>query len=378
MIKDYCVQLISKRIFLLCMILLVLMDIEAQDRHFSDFTMAPTAINPALTGAFRGTYRINGIYRDQWRKVSSSNPYQTFVGSVDFNIKGNLLLDNDWLSGGLSFSTDKTGSLGFKQNLLGTNLGYHLASDSDYKNVISVGVSFGRLSSSFGLPPLFTTDLLNADTQIEVGGAGYPTDCGAFPGCSSSQNNNMQRGSSDLSLGLTYKTEMESGAVMRLGVSYLHLNGPEQTVAQASGARDSIPIPGEPRRGDSFRRNFVVFGQASTLLSNRVRMNPAFLVMQSSGTTQIQLQSTFDYLVNAKDQFSLTGGLGVRPLPNFDAAYLMAGVKMRDLTVRVTYDITLSSFQQSRTGGSFELSVGYIGRIYRDPRVDKVIFCPLL
>ena len=378
MIQGLPKDLLIKRIFLFCMMCLCLTEVQSQDRHFSDFTMAPTAINPALTGAFRGTYRLNGIYRDQWRKVSSSNPFQTFVGSVDFNIKGNLLLDNDWLSGGLSFSTDKTGSLGFKQNLLGTNLGYHMAFDKDYKNVFSVGVSFGRLSTSFGFAPLLTTDLIGSNSQLEVGGQGYPTDCQAYPGCSLNPNS-MQGGSSDLSLGITYKTEMDEGAVARFGFSYLHLNGPQQSVAVATGVRDTTNVnPGTDRRGDSFRRNFVVFGQASTLLSNRLRMNPAVLFMQSSGTTQLQIQSTFDYLINAKELFSLTGGIGVRPLPNFDAAYIMGGIKMRDLTVRLTYDITLSSLSQSRSGGSFELAVGYIGRIYRDPKVDKVIFCPRL
>jgi len=91
----------------------------------------------------------------------------------------------------------------------------------------------------------------------------------------------------------------------------------------------------------------------------------------------MQLQSTADYLLNVKQQFSVTGGLGIRAIP-FDAAYLMGGVRIKDLSVRLSYDITLSSLRDLRGGNAFELSVGYIGRIYRDAKSDKVIFCPRL
>ena len=81
--------------------------------------------------------------------------------------------------------------------------------------------------------------------------------------------------------------------------------------------------------------------------------------------------------MNAKEQFSITGGLGARIVP-VDAAYLMAGVRIRDLSVRLTYDLTLSALNELGGGNSFEISVGYIGRIYKDPNIKPVIFCPRL
>ena len=39
----------------------------AQDRHFSQFYSSPLTLNPALTGAFDGKYRVGTNYRDQWR-----------------------------------------------------------------------------------------------------------------------------------------------------------------------------------------------------------------------------------------------------------------------------------------------------------------------
>ena len=181
---------------------------------------------------------------------------------------------------------------------------------------------------------------------------------------------------------MTYKTEIEDN-VVRFGLALNHLNAPETTIAVARGGGGDTMLPGvDPvdrnRTIDGFRRNLVLHAEASTLLSDRLRLNPAFLFMTSGGTTEIQVQSTLEYLVNAKEQFSLIGGLGFRPLPSFDAGYLIGGIRMKDLTVRLSYDVTLSSLSRLGGGNGFEMSVGYVGRIYKDPNVEKVIFCPRL
>ena len=362
-------QKLYRGLLIACLLIGLELPLSSQGIHFSDFTMAPVAVNPALIGGFRGTYRAQGIFRDQWRSVANSDALQTLVGSIEFNIKGNLLLENDWVSAGLGFVNDGGGSAAWRQSLTSLNVAYHLGLDDDYSRVVSFGVSFGSLQTKLQGQYILWTDLMEGGTS---------TGQCSLPGCDNGQQQG-QPGSSDISAGFTFKQTLDNGAVMRLGVSYLNINGPEQTIAQGRTNQDSIgmPIPGQDRRGDQLRRNFVIFGQGSTLLNPRLRLNPAFLFMQAAGTTQIQLQSTADYLVKAEDQISVTGGLGYRVLPNLDAAYLIGGVKIRDLSVRLTYDITTSSFRQAG-GNSFELSVGYIGRIFKDPKVDKVIFCPQL
>src|SRR5687767_6335292 len=58
------------------------------DPHFSQYYVYPSWLNPALTGAFDGTYRVSGIYRNQWGNVSV--PYQTPGVSVDFTTEKNV------------------------------------------------------------------------------------------------------------------------------------------------------------------------------------------------------------------------------------------------------------------------------------------------
>lgn len=384
MVQDKDGRLVVQRAIGTCIIFLVVLigsiDIAAQQQsHFTDFRMAPSQINPGLTGAFKGTYKVNGLYRGQWGGFGDSQGLRTMVGSVELNVKGDFLLDNDWISAGFNIYQDQAGTSRRKFNNKGFSIGYHLGLDNDYKDVISVGFSYNSISSRIGQFTL-RGDLGNTQPNYVDGVNVPPTPC-MLPGCEGQSQN--QPGASDLSLGFTFKTEMNENP-LRLGISMMHLNRPESTVAVArGGGRDTlgggVPNPAPQGRDiDAFRSVLVFHGETSMLMSPRVRLNPAALFMASGGTAEFQIQSTVDYLVNPKEQFSLTGGLGIRPLPSFDAAYLMAGLKIKDLTVRLSYDITLSSLRQLGGGNGFEMSVGYIGRIYRDPKVDKVIFCPRL
>ena len=352
------------------MIFFGVVTLQGQDYHFSDFRMAPSLINPALTGGFEGTYRLNGIYRDQWRSFGASNPYKTFLLSADLNVKGDLLLDNDWVSVGLSLLSDQAGTGGYKTNITSMQVAYHLGFDDDYKNVISLGVSYGSANiSANGF--YLTTDLPNEQPDFRQSGGPY------LP----SILNNPDGGpsGSDLSVGLTYKTESENGSLFRFGASLNHINRRDATVVVNTNAPDTInaPIPGGQRKEDPVFSNFVVFGEGSTLLSSKLRLNPAVLFMRAGGYTQFQMQSTADYLINPTEQFSVIGGLGVRAVP-FDAAYLIGGIRIKDLTVRMSYDLTLSSLREIGGGNSFELSVGYVGKIYKQPDIKPVIFCPRL
>lgn len=47
-----------------------------QDIHFTMYNMSPMTLNPAMAGKFEGTFRIGGIYRDQWASVIA-NQFRT-------------------------------------------------------------------------------------------------------------------------------------------------------------------------------------------------------------------------------------------------------------------------------------------------------------
>ncbi len=77
---------------------------QSQDVHFSEFWATPMFTNPALTGHFEGTYRFNGVIRNQWSSVSSE-PFRTFGGGIDMNAPFNLKP----IGVGLFITTDNAG-----------------------------------------------------------------------------------------------------------------------------------------------------------------------------------------------------------------------------------------------------------------------------
>src|SRR6188508_757804 len=74
---------------------LLLMAISCQDKalaqsdpHFTQYYVYPAWLNPALTGAFDGQYRVSGIYRNQWGNIS--NPFSTFGFSGEISMDKNI------------------------------------------------------------------------------------------------------------------------------------------------------------------------------------------------------------------------------------------------------------------------------------------------
>src|SRR3954463_15702477 len=58
------------------------------DPHFSQYYVYPSWLNPALTGAFDGDYRISGIYRNQWSSIT--NAFSTIGLSADMVTSKNI------------------------------------------------------------------------------------------------------------------------------------------------------------------------------------------------------------------------------------------------------------------------------------------------
>jgi hypothetical protein len=73
------------RAFLLPAALLLLLQSNSllgQDQHFTQYYASPLTLNPALAGAFSGTYRMSLIYRDQWRNALTQ-PFATYSAAID-------------------------------------------------------------------------------------------------------------------------------------------------------------------------------------------------------------------------------------------------------------------------------------------------------
>jgi hypothetical protein len=90
------------------------------------------------------------------------------------------------------------------------------------------------------------------------------------------------------------------------------------------------------------------------------------------------VQGLIDYLFNEAKNTILVGGIGYRSGQGIgDAIQLMAGTYFKDIKVMLGYDINISSLTlASGTVGGFEIAAQYIGKVYKRPKPDPVIFCP--
>jgi hypothetical protein len=90
------------------------------------------------------------------------------------------------------------------------------------------------------------------------------------------------------------------------------------------------------------------------------------------------VQGLIDYLANKAKNTVLIGGLGYRSGQGVgDAIQVMVGTYFKDIKIMLGYDINISSLSTaSGTVGGFELAAQYIGKIYKRPKPDPVIFCP--
>ena len=82
----------------LCLVLVligaVVFSSEGQDHKFSQFYNSPLNLNPALTGKLNSYYRIVANYRNQYARISTPSPYNTFAFSADAGFLREQLNDN--------------------------------------------------------------------------------------------------------------------------------------------------------------------------------------------------------------------------------------------------------------------------------------------
>src|SRR4051794_17088853 len=116
---------IMRKIYVLGSLLLVLCfaeSVKAQvDPHFSQYYVYPSWMNPALTGAFDGKYKVSAIYRNQWGNISS--PFATPGVTAEFTTEKNVNV-------GISVLSQKAGDGGYSYT-------------TAYASVAYTGVRFG-------------------------------------------------------------------------------------------------------------------------------------------------------------------------------------------------------------------------------------------
>lgn len=323
-----------------------------QDIHFTLHHMTPVAFNPANTGGFYGSYRLAGLYRDQYRTVTGAGAFMTPTFSVDAPIlKG--FREKDWVGVGLFFFADKSGDAGLSQTAYKLSAAYHLSLNKKGNSVLAIGYQFGGVSRR----------IKNIDKLVFEDGLLDPG------GQSSEAINDDEKGKSysDHVGGLKFTSKYNKTDEFFIGISASRFGKPDWSLQDSNGRYEVLP---------------KMHGQIgmSTVLSDKIRFSPNISyqrIMQGSESSFV-VQGLIDYLYNKEKNVVLLGGLGYRSGANIgDALQVMLGAYVKDIRVMLGYDLNISSLSSaSGSQGGFELAALYIGKVYKRPKPDPIIFCP--
>ncbi len=318
-----------------------------QDLHFTQYNMSPLTLNPALTGNYLGSYRVGGIYRNQWASIIPAFSTPSFY--VDAPIITGFR-KNDWIGVGVVVVSDKAGTAKLGRTAFLGSVAYHLGLNKKASSVLTLGLQGGRQNRSLSLQG---NDKIKLTDELES----------ANPIQSSDRNLGQDGlGYFDINAGLTLKSQLNKQMNMVIGFAMNHINKPKYAFDQA-GSDDQTRLA----------HRFVGHGEFNVDLNNTWSVSPSFLYQTIAGQDEMALQGMGGYkLKGTKNKIKLNFGLGYRLR---DAAEILIGMDYNDIKVGFAWDANTSGVT-SKFNGGYEIAASYIGKIYKKPKVNTVIFCP--
>lgn len=338
--------------------LLVAFFIQGQDQDFTQFYGAPISMNPALTGAFNGSFRFSSIYRDQWRKVLD-NPIATFSAAADFRF--NILKHNrskDAAGVGMIFYNDKPG-LTFSTNRLMLSGAFHKGLGKSGEQFLSLGIQAGISQQNVNLSTLTFDDEFNGSTGYTEGtGENFPENNFAF---------------GDYNVGLNYSYTPEHRINIYTGFSMSHILEPRISFYYDPKNPEDFP-------DDHLYRKYTAYFNLSIPVGDFMKLSPRALVNLQGPHFSGMAGSNIRFLVNSSNGTALHLGAWARVSKvkqeqlGPESAIVLTGIEFNNYLFGFSYDANLADFSGNRRGqGAFEVSIAYLGDYSAD---DDGVICP--
>ncbi len=307
----------------------------AQDPVFTQFYANPIYLNPALAGS-ENCPRFVMNHRNQWPSVSgayvtNSFSYDQYIDAIDGGIA--VMVTNDMAGGNtLNWST------------LNVVYSYHWKLSRNFSVLAGVQATWNQKFVNWGV--------LSFGDQIDPRrGFVYTTSDVPRGNLLQSNNNWGTRGFFDVSAGLVGFSEN-----FYFGISAKHLNRPEESLI-LNDAR--MPIRYTAHAGTEIK-----FGDDVNFV-RKASISPNILYTYQDGFMQLNLGLYYKYSI-------FTAGVWWR---EGDSFILTAGVKLDRMTFGYSYDITTSPLTNA-SGGSHELSLGYIINCKKKTKRFRTLSCP--
>ena len=310
------------------------------DPHFSQYYVYPSWLNPALTGAFDGQYRVSGVYRNQWGNVSS--PFTTYGATAEFTTEKKLNL-------GASVLKQTAGDGGYSYT-------------TAYGNVAYSGVRFGKNEEHrvvFGMQAGIIQRRFDRN-KMTFGDQWNPV-FGFNPGTPSQDVLNRTNATSfDMGAGVLYfDAKPGKKANLYAGFSVSHLTKPDDKFSATGDA--------------TFPMRYTAHGGIRLTMSDKFSITPNFLYLAQGSAREKMIGAYGQYKVTSEANLMIGANYRIE-----DAISPFFGFTWKNMMLGASYDINSSDLGKLVNGSnSFEISLSIIGRkSTKTPEVEFV--CPRL
>lgn len=349
--------------FLCCVIFIsgAITVLRSQDSQFSQFYANPLYLNPALTGAHSGTFRLMSSYRNQWASAID-NPFTTYsaAGDIRFTLRnksGSYRTGNDILAFGLQFFSDRVSQFDFNLNQISFFGAFHKLLDAESNQYLSAGLQLGLAQRGINYEDLTFQDQFDGVNQYNL------------PTTESLPANVIAH--SDVAIGLHYSSQPRPDQSFFLGFSYHHFNQPNISLFDLDL---NTTVNYEPFTQNS---KISIHGGMSLNRSDLLAIQPrAIFISQGSAATAV-VGANLKYRMIDSDDVSFHLGGWIRASDNVSSFQptdfiISAAFEKKGLLIGFSYDYFLRKLSSSALGnGTFEFSVSYIGE-----HQDENNICP--
>ncbi|MFM7022644.1 MAG: PorP/SprF family type IX secretion system membrane protein [Flavobacteriales bacterium] len=305
----------------------------AQDVHFSQFTSAPMALNPALTGDINGEFRLGYLYRNQWNSVASPFISSTFYADKKFLEEK---LNGDFIGAGFSLISDNTGSGSLSMLHFGLNSSYHHFLNKTQTRKVYGGLQIALFQKSIN-PNILVYE--NQFNYVEAD----------FNGTANGENlSSLSIIRPDIQIGGGYWLT-EKKYYLNTGFSIAHINVPDQSF---TGSKDRLA----PK--------FILHADGQYNISKHLFITPSVMFMYQHKAKQFNIGAVVNHGFgkSLKENVYLKAGVWYRV---GDAFNFLVGVNHNNWQFNFTYDVNASSLTPaSNYNGALELSIIYTHNLF--------------
>lgn len=361
-IKLVPMKTISTKLKTLAAAMMIAGGMHAQDVHFSQYTLAPMLLNPALAGLNQCDYRVVANFRTQWTAINGLNTYSTVAGSADMTI-GKITKYNSFAGAGLSFFYDQAGDLKFNTNRVDLNAAYHFMLNRKGTMSISAGLqgsfNFRRLDAS---KATFDSQWDNSTGTVDPNGLKETFG-----------RNQMMFGDAGFGLFFTALTKRDHN--IYVGFSLTHLNQPK--ISFYPNTTDASNV------NERLYMKLSIHGGTQLYITRKLAVTPHFMALVQGPSQQYNIGTNVKMKLSniPSDQTAIYFGAQYRGMfytkgGPVDAIILSTRADYKGFTFGFSYDINVSKLlPATNTVGGPELVVMYQGCFRKKPRPGH---CPAL